>query len=207
MRRLYLIPILALISTFACKVEQSVSEETPQNKTAEEPAATEVSAPIEPWSEFGSKEAYERYQQEQQKEKMRQEMGIQHPEYPDSMVVAMERTACFGSCPSYKFSISKNGYAYYKGMAFVENEGEYKAKVSQELISSILEAAEKSHYYTMKEFYWEPITDVPSTYTSVLNKGERFNRLNQSEAPQELIDFELFLDDIIKEINWTKIAK
>ncbi len=207
MKKLFFILIATSLLAFACKVEQTATEEATQSNKTEEPTVTEVTAPVEPWSEFGSEEAYERFQQEQQKQKLRQEMGVQHPQWADTVVVGLERTACFGSCPSYKFSISENGYAYYKGMAFVENEGEYSSKVSQDILSSILEAAEKTHYYNMKEFYWEPITDVPTTYSTIVNNGVRHNRLNQSEAPQDLIDFELFLDDIIEEVNWTKITQ
>jgi len=208
-----LVFVLPVLLFFSCKSKQEVAkqEESPTKATqqvmVEQPIANETQAPIGPESEFASKEAYEEFQANQRKMEMMQEMGVKHPDWADSIIVAIERTACFGSCPSYRFTISKNGYAFYKGFAFVDKEGDHTARVDQSTISNILEAAQKTNYFDLDEFYWEPITDVPTTYTTIVKNAQRFNVLNQSEAPQSLIDFELFLDDVIAEIDWKKQAK
>lgn len=194
--------LILLVLLSACKAKQEVAAEEPSS--TEQAPVESISAPVEPWSEFSSKEAYEDFQVQQARQKMMQEMGIAHPVWPDSVIIGLERTACFGTCPSFKFSVSKNGYADYTGYAFVKNEGKYTAKVSQEVIQTILKAADNINYFDLEEFYWEAVTDVPTSF-SIIKKDQRVKQvLNQWESPQELENFENYIEEVSADLNWKK---
>ena len=203
--------LISLLFLSACKQQETAvkesSPETTQNNSEVSAPAETVGAPVEPWSEFGSKEKYEEFQQNVQKQKLMTEMGVSHRTWADSVIIGLERTGCFGSCPSFKFSISENGYAYYKGFAFVDLEGEYQTRVDQSFIQAILQKSKDYGYQSFKEFYWEPITDVPTSYSIIEDNTMRHHVLNQSEAPQDLIDLEAFIESEMKDLNWKKMQK
>ena len=47
----------------------------------------------------------------------------------DTAFFVLERTACFGTCPTYRLTINGDGKAYYEGRRFVPREGRYAGQV------------------------------------------------------------------------------
>ena len=49
-------------------------------------------------------------------------------------LISLQRTACFGECPIYKFEIYSSGDCIYYGKKFVEKIGQYKFQLKKETI-------------------------------------------------------------------------
>jgi hypothetical protein len=196
MRLLVLFGLILLVS---CKSKEPASNsvKAPESKAI---STTDIQDKQEGASQRADEEDYD-------PKKAMQEMGIGPRDYPDSIVIGIERTSCVGTCPSYEILVSQNGYVSYNGMAFIEPEGKHYSRISKEDVLGLTILSERFGYSGLEEAYWQPITDVPITYTTVLFEGNRKSILNQSEAPQNLIDFEKELDAKLLKLDWIKIEE
>ena len=193
--------LLSLVFFASCKSKQAVVDsEDVKAPASKEVTKTELQDKRSAAVQIAEDEEYDPI-------KMMKEQGIGPRDYADSIVVGIERTSCFGTCPAYEILVSKNGYVSYNGVAFIEPLGKHYAQISKEDVTALVILSERFGYSGLEEAYWEPITDVPSTYTTVLFENKRTRVLNQSEAPQNLIDFESELDKILLNLDWIKVKE
>ncbi len=111
-------------------------------------------------------------------------------------IISLERTACFGSCPIYKIEIFTNGKGIYSGEKFVENLGVINFKISTKNIQEIINYAEEIGFFKMKDQYYEPISDLPTTITKIKEK----KIINYSGGPAKLRLLEKLIDRICQDI-------
>lgn len=123
---------------------------------------------------------------------------------PD-LLVSLLRTPCFGSCPSYKLEIFKDGTVKYKGTGYVKRLGFFTAKADSDFIAQIQKKAESINYMKLNSKY--PIgdieiADIPQTisYIRFGNDGKMIN--NNFDAPKELVAFERWLEKHIESLKW-----
>ena len=127
-------------------------------------------------------------------------------EFPDSLMVRLQRTACFGRCPIYTLSIFQNGTAIYKGEKWVEKEGLFKSRVNKRQLEQIFSKAKEISFYKMKEQYDNAyITDLPSTITTLKTDSGFKIVANRYEGPEELQELERLIDDIANSLEWEQI--
>ena len=111
-------------------------------------------------------------------------------------IISLERTACFGSCPIYKIEIFTNGKGIYSGEKFVENLVVINFKISTKNIQEIINYAEEIGFFKMKDQYYEPISDLPTTITKIKEK----KIINYSGGPAKLRLLEKLIDRICQDI-------
>ena len=128
------------------------------------------------------------------------------PTRNDSLLLSMERTPCYGTCPTYKFQIYKNGYAEYEGIRFVNKEGMFYTILGKEQLKKITDKAKEIKFYYFKDEYIDRnITDFPTTIIKYNLEGNMKTVLDgHNETPRDLKDFELFLDQIMDNAVWMK---
>ncbi len=124
----------------------------------------------------------------------------------DSLLLSMERTPCYGTCPTYKFHIYKNGYTEYEGIRFVNKEGMFYTILSKEQLKKITDRAKEIKFYYFKDEYIDRnMTDFPTTIIKYNLEGNMKTVLDgHNETPRDLKEFELFLDQIIDNSVWMK---
>ncbi|WP_306643392.1 DUF6438 domain-containing protein [Sanyastnella coralliicola] len=111
-----------------------------------------------------------------------------------------ERTACFGTCPTFTFEALDNGMCFYEGRNFVDMIGKYKAEANTELFAEVFAIAEKLGYDTLQTTYDQPmVTDLPATITQIGDK--RVNNRYQGPDLRELYNA---IDSLIVKIDWSK---
>ncbi len=126
--------------------------------------------------------------------------------FSDSLVVYLQRTACFGVCPIYVLSIYENGTVIYEGEKFVDKEGKFRAMITKEAIQKIQEKALSIDYFKMNEVYDNPnVTDLPSTITALQQDLDFKVVVNRYEAPQPLNSLESYIDELVENLNWEKL--
>ena len=108
------------------------------------------------------------------------------------IIISLQRTACFGTCPIYKIEIYTDGSGIYTGTRFVEKIGGIEFKLSEEEINSILQKANKINYCQLEDEYFERISDLPRTYVQIFDKKV----LDYYGAPKELKELEELIDKI-----------
>ena len=113
-------------------------------------------------------------------------------EIQKKLIISLNKTACFGTCPVYKIKIYNNQSAIFEGIKFVEKEGSYNFKISKKEINTILKKAKKINFQKMENEYTELITDLPTTYIMINNKQIK----DYYGAPKELKELEEIIENI-----------
>ena len=108
------------------------------------------------------------------------------------LIISLQRTACFGTCPIYKIEIFSDGSGIYTGTRFVENIGVTKFSLSETQLNLILTKAEAIGFTNMKEEYSEPISDLPTTFIQIKDKRIR----DYTGAPKTLKNLENLIDKL-----------
>lgn len=137
----------------------------------------------------------------------------QQPQYAfkkntDSLFVSLERTPCFGHCPTYKIEIYYKGYVAYHGYNYVDHVGDFYTKVSKDQLRQLFDNAKEIKFFNFKDSYINTaISDFPTTIVTMQVRGQRKTIIDgHNETPSELIFFEKMIDDMFKDTQW-KIIK
>ncbi|MBA3899375.1 MAG: hypothetical protein H0X62_04055 [Bacteroidetes bacterium] len=132
-----------------------------------------------------------------------QHLGFKRATQSNDVLATLERTPCYGTCPIYKLMILKTGRAVYEGVDHVDKIGRFTTNFSKAEMDAILRKAEEVGYWEMQDEYDSPITDFPTTITSV-RKGSKAKSIhNRVDGPASLAGFEKFMDEMLsqKELN------
>ena len=108
------------------------------------------------------------------------------------LIISLQRTACFGTCPIYKIEIFSDGSGIYTGTRFVENIGITEFTLSETQINIILTQAESINFTNMQKEYSEPISDLPTTFIQIKDKEIR----DYTGAPKTLKNLENLIDQM-----------
>lgn len=128
------------------------------------------------------------------------------PQPGDSLLASIERTACYGTCPIYKFSIYNSGYAVYEGKRFVEKIGKFETTIIPATLEEIKAQAKAIRYFELSNDYPKKAVDFPSVKTSVVLNGKRKDINNGSGAPTSLKEFQDYLDGIKDNVEWRPLS-
>jgi hypothetical protein len=121
------------------------------------------------------------------------------------ILITLERTSCFGSCPAYKLTIHWDGKVEYDGESSVKVTGLQTAQISQDQVTQLANKFNKIGYFSLQDEYWDLVTDLQTTITSIWIDG-RFKRVLDygNIAPQALKDLERKIDEVAGTDKWVK---
>ena len=142
-------------------------------------------------------------------EKPDQRAGTQADSGEDSLFASIERTPCYGTCPTYSINIYKSGYVVYKGIRFVDRMGTYSTRISERKIQAIINKANEIGYFELDDVYDSPVTDLPSTITYLSVNGQEKRIKDRVRGPEKLREYEKYFDSIFEDLEWkeTKILQ
>ncbi len=90
---------------------------------------------------------------------------------PDSNVtITLERSGCFGSCPSYSVAVSTDGIEF-DGSGYVVAQGKHTARVDAEEVRKLASKFVAADFYSMESRYTAAVTDMPGYTLSVSIDG------------------------------------
>ena len=102
------------------------------------------------------------------------------------IIISLEKTACFGTCPILKIEIYNNGAIVYNGIKKVKKIGTYNLEIQKKEIQKILLKAKEIDFYNLEKEYTERISDLPTTYIMINGKLIK----DYFGAPKKLKDLE-----------------
>ncbi|MFT6801167.1 MAG: hypothetical protein ACJA2N_000333 [Salibacteraceae bacterium] len=130
--------------------------------------------------------------------------SILHSLTDSSIIISLEQTACYGTCPVHKIVVLKNGYASYHGERHVAQIGDYYATFTPEQIDLIYVKANQFHFFELEKEYTAPMTDLPTTLIFIATDSLKNAVSAYGEYPKNLEDFIAFLGQDLQKIVWTK---
>lgn len=128
--------------------------------------------------------------------------GTQDPN-ERTFFASIERTACFGLCPTYTMTIYADGFVEYNGIRAVDKIGAYTRTISQERMDSIVTCAKEIGFMEMEDSYDdEMVMDLPSATTTVVIEGEKKSVMRRYDFPKRILTLEKLFDNIMNSGSW-----
>lgn len=128
--------------------------------------------------------------------------------------IALERTACFGTCPVYRVTIDSRGSITWQGHDYVDMVGSTTVIGDAKKARELVELALSSCFFEMKDEYTAPVTDMPWANTTVtvgnrtktvrhyLGSGEGEPSPGICSAPTVLTILEKKIDELTDTARW-----
>ena len=128
-----------------------------------------------------------------------------HSASPLRVSVALQKTMCFGTCPSYNFEVLSDGRATLTVGRFAEDvlgralaHGNYSGTMDLNLIDQIVTKARTLNYFSLNEKYDDPmLMDLPAAISTI--EGHYvYNRYN---GPN-LEELYLLIERSMSTVDW-----
>lgn len=191
MNKLVVISLIVLTSIFSCKSKKESSSKS-SIKSEVTKSESSVSVADTTYSENWPDES-----KEQQNRILK---GVS-----DSLFFKIERTSCFGRCPTYDISVFKSGYVIYHGKRNVDLIGFFESRVSQNDMDSILKKANQINFFKLNDRYDGNMTDVPSTIMLIQYDDNIKVVVDRVKGPQELKQFEMEMDNLLLKLDYKEL--
>ena len=117
-------------------------------------------------------------------------------ETQDPVLITIERTICYGLCPSYRVSIKEDGTVTYTGDQHVKTTGEHTWKIDPAAVRTLAREMHDAGFFDMKDEYRAMVTDNPTTYTSLTMDGRTKKIQDYVAGPPRLKQLENRIDDV-----------
>jgi hypothetical protein len=127
----------------------------------------------------------------------------------DSLLVAIERGACFGACPEFKATVYKSGLAIYQGRRHVNLVGAYQAKLTKSQLDSLLNYIRSERVEDFDSAYVNPrLADFPAYFLWISDVKPTKQILVSHEAPPEKVTaFTKEVENVVNGLDWKKISE
>ncbi len=131
-------------------------------------------------------------------------------------LATLERTPCFGTCPSYTLAVLEDGTVRYQGRQFVAREGYAEKEISPEQVEQLVEAFREAGYFDLENSYVSGaecgqtvMSDMPTAITSLRADGKskrvrHYHGCTGFPAEERLTALENAIDEIAGTRAWVE---
>ena len=118
--------------------------------------------------------------------------------------IRMERTACFGKCPSYVVIIRSNGSVNYEGRNNAPFTGTRTSKLTPAQTKKLFSSFERQKLKSLKSVYPILATDLPHVHYT-FNWGKKSKTVKNAElGPSYLKNLAEDIDALVKGLHWSR---
>lgn len=121
-----------------------------------------------------------------------------------TVIIMMEKTACMGVCPTYKFEVFLDKTARYNGKDHVKNIGQYTATLTDAQLDNLKNSFAEADYFSFANVYSAQVSDLPTTFIYYHSGTESLKITDYWGAPEELKNLEKEVEEIIGTLDWKK---
>lgn len=131
-------------------------------------------------------------------------------------VITLERTPCFGTCPSYKLTIYDDGKVEYEGREFVKRKGKAEGSITKAELEELIREFERIDYQNLADDYTLSSKNCPqgwtdsSTAVTSLNWEDKkktikhYHGCRGSNVLDQLTALENKIDQVVNTKRWIK---
>jgi len=120
--------------------------------------------------------------------------------------IKLERSVCYGFCPSYIVEISGDGNVSYCGMAFVEQTGLRTRQINPNKVRSLYDQILAANFFSLQDSYTALITDNPTYIVSVSVDGRTKTVADyvghKVGMPESVTGIQKSIDDLAGVSDW-----
>jgi len=145
---------------------------------------------------------------------IREEQSELRPEItlsPKKQIIAsLKTTPCYGKCPVYEIKFTRSQYVTWRGYANTARIGFYEARIEGKVLKEIEKKATMLRLFELDDIYPETgkfLEDYPAVVTHIYREGQEKRIVNIYDAPKALLDFENYLLEKTKGLEWSEIEE
>ena len=125
----------------------------------------------------------------------------------DSLLFKLERTPCFGRCPTFSISVFNGGYVEYHGDRNVDKIGFFKSKMSSKELQKLKSMINELDIFKLKDIYDAHMTDIPSTIITYQYQDNAKVVVDRANSPEKLRLFEKEVELMLNQLIYEKLEK
>lgn len=98
---------------------------------------------------------------------------------PRTVVITLQRTVCYGTCPEYKLTIFTDGRVLYEGISSVKTKGKAWGRITRAQLEELILHFQNIYYFNLADSYTpgtkvcpQSMTDMPAATTSLTRNGK-----------------------------------
>ena len=127
--------------------------------------------------------------------------------------LTLERTGCYGFCPTYEVTVHADGLVIYQGYEHVGVLGEQRGQIDEAGMEELLALCAELDFFSLAaEYRWtedeegnrRTITDQPSRFTTLRLGGREHQVENYFGGPEALRTLEDRIDALSGAAEWKK---
>lgn len=125
---------------------------------------------------------------------------------PSDFYLILERTPCYGTCPTFKLEVDPKGVVKYEGKRFVPNLGSFTKTLPEEVLQKIYERLKGAELFKYQDNYDQPgVSDLPTCKLHYRAGGKLKEISMRANTPKELDALTVELEKMIGEDNYIKV--
>jgi hypothetical protein len=118
---------------------------------------------------------------------------------PQDLVISQTKGGCtFNACPVYQLQIFDDGTVHYEGLTSVSPEGTHTFKIPRSKVANLVDEFNRINFFSLNDLYTRPITDAPSSKTSIVMDGKQKSVILASGfGPAELLALQNKIEETV----------
>ncbi len=125
--------------------------------------------------------------------------------------ISLERTVCFGFCPSYIVTLLADGSVTFEGREYVKTKGVSTKKIDAAKLVPIFKKLEAIHFWELEDSYRTKknadgsitsVTDLPTKYVTVKTASKSKKVTDYFGTPAGVDELEQLIDDVAGVSEW-----
>lgn len=119
-----------------------------------------------------------------------------------TLFASIERSPCYGNCPTFKMTIYTDGFVELEGIRSIPMIGTYTTTISKETLENFETQARAVGFMGFEDRYDGSISDVPSATTVMVLDGVRKEVYRRFNYPQRILILEKCFDALMETERW-----
>jgi len=128
------------------------------------------------------------------------------PSEYENLEITLDRTTCYGTCPSYVVKVTGSGQVSYCGFTYVDERGRRTRQVDPNEVRSLYAQILAADFFNLQDEYFANITDGPSYRVSVSVDGQtkavRDYYGKEAGMPESVTAIQDAIDDVSGTAAW-----
>jgi len=123
----------------------------------------------------------------------------------NKLIIELETTSCYGTCPVYHLQIYSNGNAILNGIEHLDKIGNFKSNIEKEKLNELITSFENASFFELKDSYQSKFLDLPTKYISYYKNGESKKIMAYDKIPLVLSNLITELKQLVDTLEWEKV--
>lgn len=124
----------------------------------------------------------------------------------ESFYMRIERTPCFGACPT-DVLIVENKNLTYEGVRHVDRLGKFSAQLTDAQYNVLRQKFNELNFFQFEDKYDSGVTDLPSTIFEVSMEDTTKTVVNRYMGPESLKSFEIWVFSYVDNLSWSPVEE